>query len=58
MFNLDKKFASLQLVADVIKTLGKSFDVLSIVIKKNRIKIVELEQRIKELEDKQWKTEQ
>ena len=29
MFNLDKKFASVKLVADVIKTLGKAFDVLS-----------------------------
>jgi|8_EtaG_2_1085327.scaffolds.fasta_scaffold223317_3 hypothetical protein len=53
MFNPDKKFAPLQLVYDVIKTLGKSFDVLSIEIKNNKIKLVELEQRIKEIEDKQ-----
>jgi len=52
MFNLDKKFASLQLVADVIKTLGKSFDVISNAVLQNKKDIKALQARIKELESK------
>ena len=40
MFNLDKKFASIQLVADVIKTLGKSFDVVSKATLQNKYDII------------------
>ena len=52
MFNLDKKFASLQLVADVIKTLGNSFDVISKFILQNKKDIRDLQARIKDLENK------
>ena len=52
MFNLDKKFASIQLVADVIKTLGKSFDVVSKATLQNKYDIKDLQARIKELESK------
>ena len=52
MFNLDKKFASLQLVADVIKTLGNSFDVISKAVLQNKKDIRDLQARIKDLENK------
>jgi len=52
MFNLDKKFASVKLVADVIKTLGNSFDVISKAVLQNKKDIKDLQARIKELEDK------
>ena len=51
MFNLDKKFASLQLVADVIKILGNSFDVISKAVLQNKKDIKDLQARIKETED-------
>ena len=56
MFNLDKKFASLQLVADVIKTLGNSFDVLSKNVLQNKQDIEDLKARVKllEMKAKQW----
>ncbi len=53
MFNLDKKFASVKLVADVIKTLGSAFDVLSKNVLQNKQDIEDLKARIKRLEDKQ-----
>jgi len=52
MFNLDKKFASIKLVADVIKTLGASFDVLSKNVLQNKQDIEDIKARIKRLEDK------
>jgi len=52
MFNLDKKFASVKLVADVIKTLGNSFDVISKAVLQNKKDIKDLQARIKELENK------
>tara|TARA_R100001163_G_scaffold62313_1_gene52992 strand:+ start:66 stop:233 length:168 start_codon:yes stop_codon:yes gene_type:complete len=52
MFNLDKKFASVKLVADVIKTLGKSFDVLSQNVLQNKQDIEDLKARVKLLEMK------
>ena len=51
MFNLDKKFASVKLVADVIKTLGNSFDVISKAVLQNKKDIKDLQARIKEIED-------
>ena len=51
MFNSDKKFASVKLVADVIKTLGNSFDVISKAVLQNKKDIKKLEARIKEIED-------
>ena len=52
MFNLDKKFASVKLVADVIKTLGNSFDVISKAVLQNKKDIRDLQARIKDLENK------
>ena len=52
MFNLDKKFASVKLVADVIKTLGNSFDVISKAVLQNKKDIKDLQARIKDLENK------
>ena len=52
MFNLDKKFASVKLVADVIITLGNSFDVISKAVLQNKKDIRDLQARIKEMEDK------
>jgi predicted nucleic acid-binding Zn-ribbon protein len=49
---LDKKFASIKLVADVIKTLGASFDVLSKNVLQNKQDIEDIKARIKRLEDK------
>ena len=51
MFNLDKKFASVKLVADVIKTLGNSFDITSKAVLQNKKDIKDLQARIKEIED-------
>ena len=51
MFNLDKKFASVKLVADVIKALGNSFDVISKAVLQNKKDIKDLQARIKEIED-------
>ena len=48
MFNLDKKFASVKLVADVIKTLGSSFDVISKAVLQNKKDIRDLQARIKD----------
>ena len=55
MFNLDKKFASVKLVADVIKTLGNSFDVLSKNVLQNKQDIEDLKARVKLLEMKNEK---
>ena len=57
MFNLDKKFASVKLVADVIKTFGSAFDVLSKNILQNKQDIEDLKARVKllEMKGKQWK---
>ena len=55
MFNLDKKAykgnATTELVANVVKELGKMFDVLSKVILQNKKDIRDLQTRIKEIED-------
>ena len=56
MFKLNKKAykgnPTTELVANVVKELGHMFDVLSKCITKNRDRIVALETRIKELENK------
>jgi len=51
MFNKDKT-TTVELIAKVIKELGHVFDVLSSAIKNNRERIVVLENRIKDLENK------
>ena len=55
MFNLDKKFASVKLVADVIKTVGSAFDVLSKNVLENKQDIEDLKARVKLLEMKNEK---
>ena len=54
MFKLNKKAyegnATTELVANVVKELGKMFDVLSKVILQNKKDIRDLQARIKELE--------
>jgi hypothetical protein len=40
-----------KLIGQVIKELGHVFDVLSSAIKNNRERIIDLEKRIKEIED-------
>ena len=56
MFKLNKKAyegnATTELVANVVKELGTMFDVLSKSILKNKKDIIDLQTRIKELEDK------
>ena len=56
MFKLNKKAykgnPTTELVANLVKELGHMFDVLSKCITKNRDRIVALETRIKELENK------
>ena len=56
MFKLNKKAysgnATTELIANVVQELGHMFDVLSKCITKNRDRIVALETRIKELENK------
>ena len=56
MFNLNPKAykgnATTELVAKVVKELGHVFDVLSVKILENRKRIMALETRIKEIEDK------
>ena len=56
MFKLDKKAykgnATTELVANVVHELGHMFDVLSVKILENRKRIMALETRIKELENK------
>ena len=42
-----------ELMGKVIKELGHVFDVLSVKILENRKRIMAIEQKIKELEDKQ-----
>ena len=58
MFKLDKKAyegnATTELVANVVKELGHMFDVLSKSILKNKKDIIDLQARIKEMENK-WK---
>ena len=51
MFNKDKT-TTVELIAKVIKELGHVFDVLSSAIKNNRERVIDLEKRIKELENK------
>ena len=57
MFNLNKVKAfesnsTTALIAKVIKELGHMFDVLSVKILENRKRIMDLEQKIKDLENK------
>ena len=56
MFKLNKKAyegnATTELVANVVKELGKMFDVLSKVILQNKKDIRDLQARIKDLENK------
>ena len=55
MFKLNKKAyegnATTELVANVVKELGTMFDVLSKSILKNKKDIIDLQTRIKEIED-------
>jgi len=55
MFKLNKKAyegnATTELVANVVKELGHMFDVLSKSILKNKKDIIDLQTRIKEIED-------
>ena len=52
MFNLDKKFAPMKLVSDVVKTLGSAFDVLSKNVLENKQDIEDLKAKVKLLEMK------
>ena len=57
MFNLNKVKAfesnsTTALIAKVTKELGHMFDVLSVKILENRKRIMDLEQKIKDLENK------
>ena len=56
MFKLDKKIykgnPTTELVANVVEELGHMFDVLSKSIMTNKKDIIDLQTRIKELEDK------
>ena len=56
MFKLDKKAyegnTTTELVANVVKELGHMFDVLSKSILKNKKDIIDLQARIKEMENK------
>ncbi len=56
MFKLDKKAyegnPTTELVANVVHELGHVFDVLSQAIMKNKKDIIDLQTRIKELENK------
>ena len=55
MFKLNKKAyegnATTELVANVVQALGKMFDVLSKSIMTNKKDIIDLQTRIKEIED-------
>ena len=55
MFKLDKKAyegnATTELIANVVKELGHMFDVLSKSIMTNKKDIIDLQKRIKEIED-------
>ena len=56
MFKLDKKAyegnATTELIANVVKELGRMFDVLSKVILRNKKDIRDLQSRLKDLENK------
>ena len=56
MFKLDKKGyegnATTELIANVVKELGRMFDVLSKIILQNKKDIRDLQSRIKDLENK------
>jgi len=57
MFNLNKVKAfesnsTTALIAKVVRELGHMFDVLSVKILENRKRIMDLEQKIKDLENK------
>ena len=56
MIKLDKKIyegnPTTELIANVVHELGHMFDVLSVKILENRKRIVELETKVKELENK------
>ena len=56
MIRLDKKIyegnPTTELIANVVHELGHMFDVLSVKILENRKRIVELETKVKELENK------
>ena len=55
MFKLDKKAyegnSTIELIASVVHELGHMFDVLSKSILKNKNDIIDLQTRIKEIED-------
>ena len=53
MFKLDRKYATIKEVADVIKVLGNIMDTISKPVLQNKKDIELLKARIKELEDKQ-----
>ena len=52
MFNLEKKFATIQQVADVIKAIREMFEAIQKPILQNKTDIELLKARVKELEHK------
>ena len=52
MFNLEKKFATIQQVADVIKAIREMFEAIQKPILQNKTEIELLKARVKELEQK------
>tara|TARA_Y100001951_G_scaffold48147_1_gene37965 strand:- start:336 stop:524 length:189 start_codon:yes stop_codon:yes gene_type:complete len=52
MFNLEKKFATIQQVADVIKAIREMFEAIQKPILQNKTDIELLKARVKELEQK------
>ena len=52
MFNLEKKFATSQQVADVIKAIREMFEAIQKPILQNKTDIELLKARVKELEQK------
>ena len=52
MFNLEKKFATIQQVADVIKAIREMFEAIQKPILQNKTDIELLKARVKDLEQK------
>jgi hypothetical protein len=52
MFKLDRKYATIKEVADVIKVLGNIMDTISKPVLQNKKDIRDLQARIKDLENK------
>ena len=52
MFKLDKKYATIKEVADIIKVIGNIMDTISKPVLQNKKDIRDLQARIKELESK------